>query len=103
MTRQHTYRSGRSEFVVTSPSPLHRTSGLLADRLIGLAGTPDDSARVGTDLVVVAQAAAATITAVGAVSVTGRCPQGFVTVAASDDVAVIVDEAQSAEEACAGL
>jgi hypothetical protein len=59
-----------------------------------LAGTPDDSVQVGTDLIVIAQLAAAQITAVEAASVTGRGQGGFATVAASADVAVAVDKAQ---------
>lgn len=68
--------------------------GLLSDRLVGLAGTPDDSAHIGTYLIVVAQLAASLIDAIDHVSVTTRSAGGYATAAASSDVATAVDEAQ---------
>jgi hypothetical protein len=76
-----------------------RPAGLLQDRLLALAGTPDDSSRVGTDLIVVAQLAAKLITAVDCVSVTSGHEGRYATVAASDDLAVAVDRAQYDDKA----
>jgi GAF domain-containing protein len=69
-------------------------TGLLQDRLIGLAGTPDDSSRIDTDLIVVGQLAAWLVAPVEYASVTRRSDRTHVTVAASDDVAVTLDQAQ---------
>jgi len=78
---------------VTIPGrPLH-------DRLVALAGTPDDDSRIAADLIVVAQLAASRIDAVTYASVTSRYEGAYATVAASDDVAVAVDEAQYADDA----
>jgi hypothetical protein len=79
---------------VASPSTRTRTTGPLQDRLLALAGTPDDSFRIGTDLIVVAELAANLITAVDCASVTSRHEGGYATVAASSDPAVAVDQAQ---------
>jgi hypothetical protein len=84
---------------VASPPARVQTTGLLQDRLLALAGTPDDSFRVGTDLIVVAQLAANLITAVDCASVTSRHEGGYATVAASSDVAVAVDRAQYDDKA----
>jgi hypothetical protein len=43
------------------PSGYGEQTGLLQDRLMILAGTPDDSSRVATELIVVAQLAATLI------------------------------------------
>jgi hypothetical protein len=72
---------------------------LLADRLIAVAGTPDDSDRIGTELIIIAQLAATRIAAVDAASVTGRCGEARATVAASSDLAVDADKAQYREDA----
>jgi GAF domain-containing protein len=69
-------------------------TGMLQNRLMGLAGTPDGSSRIVTDLVVVAQLAAGLVTPVEYASVTGWSDGAYVTVAASDDVAATVDQAQ---------
>jgi hypothetical protein len=74
-------------------------AGLLRDRLLTLAGTPDDSARVGSDLVVVAQLAANRVTAVDYASVTSKVAGVYATVAASSDLAVAVDQAQYDDKA----
>jgi hypothetical protein len=100
MTGQRSSRSANSGY--GEPSPFDTTAlpqdslrtGLLQDRLMRLAGTPDDSSRIGTDLIVVAQLAAGLVAPVEYASVTSRSGGAYVTVAASDDVAVAVDQAQ---------
>ncbi|GAA2885199.1 transcriptional regulator [Actinoplanes cyaneus] len=80
--------------------PEHRAqSGVLMDRLVGLAGTPDDCATIETDLIVVAQVAATRIPAADSASVTGRGRDGYETVAASSDLAVVADKAQYGDDA----
>jgi hypothetical protein len=81
------------------PSPHRRPSGPLRDRLIVLAGTPDDAATVATDLIVIAQLATNRLSAVSYASVTRSQGKSFVTVAASSDLANAVDEAQYADDA----
>jgi hypothetical protein len=71
----------------------------LRDRLIALAGTPDDGDTVAADLIVIAQLAADRVAAVSYASVTSRDTEGYTTVAASSDLAVAVDEAQYADDA----
>src|SRR5690242_16639743 len=71
----------------------------LHERLVTLAGTPDDDSRIAADLIVVAQLAASRIGAVTYASVTSRYEGAYATVAASDDVAVAVDQAQYADDA----
>jgi hypothetical protein len=66
----------------------------LRDRLIALAGPPEDSSRTSTDLIVVAQLAARLVTPVECASVTCRSGRDYVTVAASSDDAVTMDQAQ---------
>src|SRR4051794_32390786 len=78
-------------------NPLH--TGLLQDRLVSLAGTPDDSGRIPTDLIVIAQLAARLITPVDHASVTARSGGSYVTVAASSDVANAIDQAQYDDKA----
>jgi hypothetical protein len=73
--------------------------GLLRQQLVGLAGTPDDSAHVGPDLVVITQLAADRIAAVEYASVTSRYEGAYATVAASSDLALAVDEAQYRDDA----
>ncbi len=74
-------------------------TGLLQERLLALAGTPDDSFRIGTDLVVIAQLAAKLIAPVECASVTSRDEGGYATVAASSDLAAAVDQAQYDDKA----
>lgn len=81
------------------PAKPGRLTGLLADRMIALAGTPDDSAQVSTDFLIIAKLAAAEIAGVEAASVTSRGQDGFSTVAASDDLAIAADEAQYGQDA----
>ena len=84
---------------VPSPLPDRRSGGRLCDRLITLAATPDDASTVATDLIVIAQLAADLLGAVSYASITGCAAEGRVTVAASSDLAVAVDEAQYADDA----
>ncbi len=81
------------------PPENSRKTGLLQDRLVRLAGTPDDSSRIGTDLIVVVQLAASLIDAIDHASITARCEDAYVTVAASSDVAVEIDQAQYEDKA----
>jgi hypothetical protein len=80
------------------PISLEQT-GLLQDRLIWLAGTPDDSSRIGAELLVIAQLAAVRIAGVEYTSITSRHDDAYATVAASSDLAVAVDEAQYRDHA----
>jgi hypothetical protein len=80
--------------MAVSPATHQERTGLLQDRLISLAGTPDDSSRVGADLIVIAQLAAVRIAAVDYASVTSRYEGAYATVAASSDPIVAVDQAQ---------
>ena len=88
-----------NEFFVASALGHARPTGLLQGRLPALAGTPDGDLRIETDLIVVAQLAAKLITGVDCASVTSRHEGGYVTVAASSDVAVAVDQAQYDDKA----
>jgi hypothetical protein len=81
----------------TSPLPRHR--GQLDDALVTLAGTPDDHSSVQDQLVLIAQLSATQVAAVSYASVTARHEGAYTTVAASNDVAVAVDEAQYADQA----
>jgi hypothetical protein len=77
-----------------------RSSGSLnplRDRLVALAGTPDDGRTVTGDLDAVAQLATDRVMAVSYASVTTSLHGGYVTVAASSDLARAVDEAQYAD------
>jgi hypothetical protein len=74
-------------------------TGLLQDRLLTLAGTPDDSLRIETDLMVVVQLAAKLIPAIDCASVTSRHEGGYTTVSASSDAALALDRAQYDDEA----
>jgi hypothetical protein len=71
----------------------------LRDRLIGLAGTPDDSPTVATDLIIVTQLVADRLGAVRYASITRGLPGSHATVAASSELAVAVDQAQYADDA----
>jgi hypothetical protein len=71
----------------------------LGDTLVTLAGTPDDHRNVEALLITIAQLSAHRIAAVSYASVTARHEGAYTTVAASNDIAVAVDEAQYAEQA----
>jgi hypothetical protein len=74
-----------------TPSGHRGPTGHLRDRLMALAGTPDDCSEIGTDLIVVTQVAASLIARIDHVSVT----RGFyTTVAGSSELAGAVDRAQ---------
>jgi hypothetical protein len=73
--------------------------GLLRQQLIGLAGTPDDSAQVAAELADITRLAAARIAAVDHASVTSRYEGVHATVAASSDRARAIDEAQYRDDA----
>ncbi|MEU4242524.1 GAF and ANTAR domain-containing protein [Actinoplanes sp. NPDC026619] len=84
--------------MAASPSWRREQTGLLQERLIVLAGTPDDSSLIGDDLVLIARLVADRIAAVDYASVTSRYEGAYATVAASSDLAVAVDEAQYRDE-----
>jgi len=84
---------------VPTPLPERRSAGQLRDRLITLAATPDDDSTIATDLIVIAQLAADRLGAVSFASVTSSAADGKVTVAASSDLAVAVDQAQYVDDA----
>jgi hypothetical protein len=71
----------------------------LRDRLITLAGTPDDSAAVATDLITIAQLAADLLSDVSYASISKGQPYSCTTVAAGRDLAVAVDQAQCIDDA----
>jgi hypothetical protein len=81
----------------TNPHPTD--SGPLASAFITLAGTPDHSREVRSQLVAVAGLAAERIGAVRYASVTALRSQKHVTVSVSDDLVRAVDEAQYADDA----
>jgi hypothetical protein len=70
----------------------------LADKLIDLAGTPDDDSAVASRLSAIAQLAADLIDAVSYASVTRRGESAYSTVAATSALALAVDEAQYADK-----
>jgi hypothetical protein len=77
--------------------PRHR--GRLDDTLVALAGIPDDHSSVEGHLITIAQLSAARVAAVSYASVTARHEGAYTTVAASNDIAVAVDQAQYADQA----
>jgi hypothetical protein len=82
------------------PTPdLPRHRGGLDDTLVALAGTPDDHPGVADQLITIAQLSAAQVAAVSYASVTARREGAYTTVAATNDLAVAVDEAQYADQA----
>jgi hypothetical protein len=85
--------------VAASPAGRPEQSGLLQQQLISLAGTPDDSSQVGAGLVLIARLVADRLAAVEYASVTSRYEGAYATVAASNDPAVAVDEAQYRDDA----
>lgn len=76
------------------PPPDATHGGLLQSRLLGLAGIPDDSSEIETDLIVVAELAARLITVIDHASVTRRSSGTYATAAASSEIAVAIDLAQ---------
>jgi len=78
---------------------MEASPSLLQEHLIGLAGTPDDSSRVGDVLVLIAGLVATRVIAVDYASVTSRYEGAYATVAASSEVARSVDEAQYRDDA----
>jgi hypothetical protein len=83
----------------TSVPQLPSSAPDLQERLVTLAGTPDDDPAVAAGLIIIAQLAADRITAVSYASVTRFQADGYVTVAASSALALAVDEAQYADGA----
>jgi hypothetical protein len=71
----------------------------LAECLIALAGTPDDSSWIESQLVAIAQLSADIVTPVSYASVTACRDGDCVTVAASSEVAIAVDKAQYTDRA----
>jgi hypothetical protein len=71
----------------------------LAGALVTLASTPNDRSDMEKLLVDVAQLTAERVAAVSFASVTARREGAYTTVAASNDIAVAVDEAQYADQA----
>lgn len=80
-------------------TPRRPAPGPLADCLIALAGTPDDSSWITSQLVAIAQLAADLVEPSCHASVTAYRDDGYVTVAASSDDASAIDEAQYADQA----
>ena len=80
-----------------SPVPPQPVASPLADCVIALAGTPDDSSWIECQLVGIAQFAAELGT-VRATSVTAYRDDGYITVAGSSDVAFTADEIQRAAD-----
>ncbi|HLL65116.1 MAG TPA: GAF and ANTAR domain-containing protein [Micromonosporaceae bacterium] len=78
------------------PSAL-RPEGPLVDSLVTLAGTPDETDAIDTQLVRIAQLAANLVPAVSYASITTLRDDSYTTVAASNDIARAVDEAQYAD------
>jgi hypothetical protein len=74
-------------------------AGLLQGGLVALAATPDDHSQVSTELIILAQAAAKAIAPVDHASVTVRFNDAYATVAASSDVALVLDRAQYSDQA----
>ena len=81
------------------PTPGPQVQSPLAQCLIALAGTADDSSWIGCQLVGVAQLAVDLVGPVSYASVTAYRDDAHTTVAASSDVALAVDEAQYADRA----
>ncbi|WP_250036727.1 GAF and ANTAR domain-containing protein [Paractinoplanes maris] len=82
------------------PAPsLAQDQRLLARALVTLAGTPDDYSGLEGQLITIAQLTAQRVAAVSYASVTAQRDGAYTTVAASNDIATAVDEAQYAEGA----
>jgi GAF domain-containing protein len=85
---------------MAEPSADNRAhAGALHDRLITLAGTPDDSAQIEAHLTAIALLAATRIAAVAYASITGHHEGAYATVALSNALVMAVDEAQYADDA----
>jgi hypothetical protein len=81
----------------TPPLPRqHR--GRLSDTLVTLAGTPDDHCAVEGHLITIAELSAQHVAAVSYASVTAHRQGAYTTVAASNDIAHAVDQAQYADQ-----
>lgn len=81
------------------PTPfLPRQQGRLSDTLVALASMPDDHSGIQEQLITIAQLSAQRVSAVSYASITARHNGAYTTVAASDAIAVAVDEAQYAEQ-----
>jgi hypothetical protein len=86
--------------VPAAPPSAHRfPAGPLRERLIILAGTPDDDRSIPGCLTSIAQLVADRIAPVSYASITGHRAGGYTTVAASSDLARAVDQAQYADSA----
>jgi hypothetical protein len=83
--------------VIPSASSARRDRPL-ADSLVALAGTPDDESSVPDRLQRITRLAADLLPPVAYASMTGRGPDGFVTVAMSSELALAVDKAQYADD-----
>jgi hypothetical protein len=84
--------------VVVGSTSSARRDRPLANGLITLAGTPDDESGVRDQLQLITRLAADLLPPVSYASMTGRGPDGFVTVAMTSDIALAVDEAQYADD-----
>lgn len=80
------------------PAPDRQVRSPLTDCLVALAGMPDDSSWVDTQLLAIGQLAADLVAPVSHVSVTVYRNGSYTTIAASSDVALTVDEVQYADE-----
>jgi hypothetical protein len=79
--------------------PSHtRARGSLAEALVTLAGTPDDVPTIDAQLRRLAQVAADRVACVDYASITALRDNAYVTVAASSDLALAVDQAQYADD-----
>jgi GAF domain/ANTAR domain len=80
--------------------PSHtRAQGPLTEALVALAGTPDDLPTIDEQLTTVLRLAADRVTGVDYASVTALRDDTYVTVAASSELALAVDQAQYADDA----
>jgi hypothetical protein len=83
-----------------SPANVRSRDGLpLADAIVGLAGTPVHASGIEARLTTIARLAVARVAAADYASVTTLRGDEYTTLAASDDIAAAVDEAQIADRA----
>jgi hypothetical protein len=84
---------------MTQPSSQSDTGvrGRLAEAIVGLAGTPDDSSGIDVQLTTIVRLAADRVAAADYASVTALRGVVYTTVAASSELAVAVDRAQYAD------
>src|SRR4051812_17750374 len=80
-------------------APYAKAQDPLAACLIGLAGTPDDSSWIGSQLVTIAHLSADLIEPVHYASITAYRDERFTTVATSSPVVLAVDQAQYSAQA----